>query len=204
MGVEVSVALTGLHLTEDEYLELCHEDVKAELIGGVLVVSTPASVRHEAIQGFLQAVLRFYIEAEGLGMVLGSRTPMRFKGDYFEPDLLFVARDRLDRLGAVFLDGPADVAVEISSPDSGALDRVIKRRAYEAGGVREYWLIDPEHRQAEFYRLDGEGRYRLILSGEAGKYESEAIAGFWLMVEWLWQEPLPRVPEVLRGLGLIK
>lgn len=96
MDPQLSATLTGLHLTEEEYLEFCHEDVKAELIGGVLVVSTPASVRHEAIQGFLQGVLRAYVEAQGPGMVLGSRTPMRLGGQYFEPDV-----SSLPKIGSV-------------------------------------------------------------------------------------------------------
>lgn len=104
----------------------------------------------------------------------------------------------------IFLEGPADVAVEITSPDSGALDRVVKRRVYETGGVKDYWLIDPERRQAEFYRLEGEGRYRLIFGGEEGEYRSEAIPGFWLQVEGLWQEPLPKVLDVLRELGVVR
>lgn len=193
--------LTGVHVTEEEYLEICDEDLKAELIGGVLVVSTPASVRHEQLQGFLQALLRTHVEAHSLGTVLGSRTPMRLEDEYFEPDILFVAQNRLERLGLVFLDGPADLVVEIVSPDSRALDRVVKRRAYEKHGVREYWLIDPERESAAFYLLE-EKKYEEILT-EEGIYRSQAVPGFWLKVAWLWQEPLPAVLEVLKELELI-
>lgn len=203
MATQISPALTGIHLTEEEYLELCDEDLKVELIGGVLVVSTPASVKHEKLQGFLQAVLRAYVEAYNLGLILGSRTPMRLGGQYFEPDVLFVAAGRLDRLGEVFLDGPADLVIEITSPDSGALDRVVKRRIYQEHGVGEYWLIDPEQQLAEFYRLNTQGRYQKAPMGREGKYHSKVISGFWLKVSWLWQEPLPAVLEVLKELGLI-
>lgn len=196
-------ALTGLRVTEEEYLELCDEDLKAELIRGVLVVSTPASVRHEQLQGWLQAILRAYVEAHDLGVVLGSRTPMRLGEEYFEPDLVFVARPHLEKLGPVFLEGPADVAVEITSPDSRALDRVVKRRAYEQHGVREYWLIDPERESAEFYVLTAKGRYRRASVGKSGVYRSQGIPGFRLRVEWLWQDPLPPLLAVLHELKLI-
>lgn len=201
--VHSSVALTGIHLTEEEYLELCDEDLKAELIGGVLIVSTPASVRHEQVQGFLQAILRAYVEAHGLGVVLGSRTPMRLRGQYFEPDILFVTQAHLERLGPVFLEGPADVVIEIASPESGALDRVVKRRAYGKHGVREYWLIDPERESAEFYILKAKGHYQQVAVGKEGVYRSRLISGFWLKLDWLWQEPLPPVLNVMHELGLI-
>jgi Uma2 family endonuclease len=193
--------LTGIPVTEEEYLEICDEDLKAELIGGVLVVSTPASVRHEQLQGFLLTLLRAYVEAHNLGMVLGSRTPMRLKDEYFEPDILFVARDRLERLGEVFLDGPADLVIEIVSPDLRALDRVIKRQVYEKHGVREYWLVDPERHSATFYLLEKDRFEEVPI--QYGIYRSQAVPGFWLKVDWLWQEPLPPVLEVLRELGLV-
>ncbi len=34
-------------------------------------------------------------------------------------------------------------------------------------------------------------------------YHSQAIKGFWLQIEWLWQEPLPTVLDTLRKLKLI-
>lgn len=193
--------LTGVHVTKEEYLEICDEDLKAELIGGVLVVSTPASIRHEQLQGFLLTLLRTYVDAHRLGLVLGSRTPMRLGEDYFEPDILFVTQERLDRVGEVFLEGPADLVIEIVSPDSRALDRVIKRRAYEKHGVQEYWLIDPERESATFYRLEGK-EYKEIPT-EGGIYRSQAIPGFWLEVDRLFQEPLPPILDVLKEFGLV-
>jgi len=46
-------------------------------------------------------------------------------------------------------------------------------------------------------------RLRLFGGGE-GAYRSEVIPGFWLRVEWLWQEPLPKVLDVLREMELIR
>ncbi len=61
----------------------------------------------------------------------------------------------------------------------------------------EYWLIDPLRERSEFYRLDAEGRYEVIFAGREGVYRSEVLPGFWLRVEWLWQEPLPHPLRVL-------
>jgi len=40
----------------------------------------------------------------------------------------------------------------------------------------------------------------MTFGGEEGEYRALASPGFWLRVEWLWQEPLP---HHLRALGEI-
>ena len=119
-----------------------------------------------------------------------------------EPDLLFVAAAHLPRLQETYLDGPADLVVEIVSPESAGRDRGEKFIEYEAGGVLEYWLLDPQRQWAEFYLLQN-GRYHLAFAGAAGEYRSTVLPGFWLRTEWLWQRPLPTVLTVIRELGLI-
>ena len=47
--------------------------------------------------------------------------------------------------------------VEIASPESRLRDRGEKFAEYEAGSVREYWLIDRERKEADFYRLGERG-----------------------------------------------
>ena len=61
--------------------------------------------------------------------------------------------------------------------------------------------VDAERRWAEFYRLE-EGRYRLTHAGAEGVVRSHAIPDFWLRVEWLWQQPLPPIFDLLRELGV--
>ncbi len=127
-----------------------------------------------------------------MGLVLSAPFQMKMKQGR-EPDLLFVAQEHLDRLKETYLDGPADLVVEIISPESLERDRGAKFVEYEAGGVPEYWLLDPLRRWVEFYRLGEDGRYRAAFAGAEGTYHSVALPGFWLRVEWLWQEPLPDV-----------
>jgi Uma2 family endonuclease len=118
------------------------------------------------------------------------------------PDLMFVARERQALLGQNRLNGPADLVVEVISPDSVTRDRVTKFAEYEQGGVREYWLPDPNVRQADFFRLDAEGRYQPISVDEDGVFRSNVLAGLWLRVDWLW-EPRPPLIEILRDWGLV-
>ncbi len=186
-------------MTYEEFL-VWADGSHAEWVDGDVVLMSPVSVRHQQILGFVYKLLEMYVESQELGVVLTAPFQMRLQNGR-EPDLLFVADHNLHRLGSTYLNGPADLAVEIVSPESVARDRGEKFYEYAEGGVPEYWLIDPQTRWAEFYRLDG-SHYRPAFAGEEGVYHSQVVPGFWLRVEWLWQVPLPRTLAVLRELGV--
>jgi Uma2 family endonuclease len=75
------------------------------------------------------------------------------------PDILFVAREHRDRIESLRLNGPADLIVELISPESVRRDRVEKLHEYAAAGVLEYWLIDtrPSPAPPVCYRLNSAG-----------------------------------------------
>jgi len=178
-------------MTYEEFLAWADEDTLAEWLDGEVVMYSPASRRHQDIADFLVSVMRPFVLQRGLGTVLSA--PFQVKLDASrgrEPDLLFVAREHLDRLQDTYLDGPADLVVEIVSEESVGRDRGAKFYEYEQAGIPEYWLLEPDRRWAEFYCLDA-GRYRPAFSGETGEYHSQVLPGFWLRVDWLWQDPLP-------------
>ncbi|NOZ05216.1 MAG: Uma2 family endonuclease [Chloroflexi bacterium] len=189
-------------MSYEAFLASFDEDTYAEWVNGEIIMMSPANDRHQDLSGFLESVLRSFVETHDLGIVRSAPFQMRLADTGREPDLLFVAQEHLDRLRKMYLDGPADLAVEIVSPESMGRDRGEKFYEYEAAGVREYWLIDPERERAEFYRLE-EGRYRLVEPDTEGRYHSAVLEGFWLQVDWLWEEPLPRVLDVLRELQVI-
>jgi Uma2 family endonuclease len=195
-------------MTYDEFLAWADEDTLAEWVAlpggevGEVVMYSPASRRHQGIADFLTSVTRSFVEQRDLGVVLSAPFQMRLEHGR-EPDLLFVASEHLARLKDTYLDGPADLAVEIVSPESAGRDRGDKFYEYEAGGISEYWLIDPQTERAEFYQLTAGGRYRQVSPNAEGVYRSTVLPGFWLKVEWLWQEPLPKTLDVLRALGVL-
>jgi len=192
-------------VTFEEFLEWADEDTWAEWINGEAIMVSPASDKHQEISNWLLTVLWMYIEAHDLGWLRSAPFLMRLSPTIArEPDLLFVTGEHLARVEETYLDGPADLAIEIVSPDSIARDRGEKFVQYEAGGVSEYWLIDPLRQQAEFYQLADDGRYRLALPEPDGFYHSRAVAGFRLRPDWLWQEPLPKVLAIARELGLLE
>ena len=202
---EIWLAPPKERMTYEEFLQWCNEDTWAEWVDGEVIMLTPASNRHQDLSDFLAFVMRGFVEARDLGIVRSAPFQMKTGPDLpgREPDILFIAQEHLGRLKETYLDGPADKVVEIASPESMGRDRGEKFYEYEKGGVREYWLIDPQRRRTEFYRLGEEGWYQLVPVDEEGVYRSGVIAGFWVKTSWFWEEPLPRVLDVLRELGVV-
>lgn len=188
-------------MSYEEFLAWCDEDTWAEWVDGEVVIMSPVSFFHQDLADFLVAVLRVFVETLDLGWVCSAPFLMRLaslsRGR--EPDILFVRKERMSLVQQTYLDGPADLVVEIISPESVVRDREEKFAEYERAGVQEYWLLDPQQKQAEFYVLGSDGHYRLT-TVEDGVYRSQVLQGFWLKVAWLWQEPLPKVLKVLKEL----
>ncbi len=188
-------------MTYEEFLEWADEDTLAEWVDGKVVMYSPASDRHQDLTRFLTVVLSTYTEILDLGVIRPAPFQMKLAHSGREPDLLFVAKENLSRLKETYLDGPADLVVEVVSPESVGRDRGEKFYEYQEAGIPEYWLIDPDREWAEFYRLGEDGLYRVVFAGREGIFRSEVLPGFWLRVEWLWQEPLPLVEDVLLEVG---
>ena len=192
----------ALKMTYEEFLEWADEDTYAEWVDGEVELMSPASAEHQDISGFLAAILRLYSEDHDAGRILTAPFQMKLPPHIRrgrEPDLIFLTKEHLTRLKKNFLDGPADWVIEIVSPESVLRDRGTKYAEYEAGGVREYWIIDAEAKRADFFVLDAEGRYQRALPDADGKYQSAVLDGFWINVHWLWQSPLPPVRQVLKA-----
>lgn len=191
----------GPQMSYEEFLAWADEDTLAEWVDGEVRMTSPASREHQEIGLFMGQTVGLYCQQHQLGQVILPPFQMKLGDSGREPDLLFVSRAHLDRLKDTHLDGPADLVVEIVSPESIGRDRGDKFYEYERAGIPEYWLIDPQTRRAEFYQLDDQGQYQLVPPDAEGVYRSAVLTGFWLRVGWLWQPP--RVLDVLRELSLI-
>ncbi len=194
-------ARSGLpRMSYEEFLDWSDEDTLAEWVDGKVEIMSPASAEHQDLSSFLTAMLRWYAEDHG-GKVLAAPFQMRLdnvrRGR--EPDVIFLLPASLPRLQRNYLDGPADLAIEIISPESIVRDRGAKYAEYEAGGVREYWVLDHATRRADFFVLDAEGRYQRAVPDANGHYQSTVLPDFWISVNWLWQTPLPRLRDVLQA-----
>jgi Uma2 family endonuclease len=190
-------------ISYEEFLKW-YDDVHAEWLDGEIIMGQPPTFEHQADSDFLTKLVGTYVEERDLGVVVSAPFQMRLRDQKSgrEPDLLFIAKENVGRITRTYLDGPADLVVEIISPESVARDRAEKFAEYEAAGIREYWLIDPQRKQAEFYLLDDEHHYQKVFSGKEGIFHSQVITEFYLQVEWLWQRPLPKMMRILKQMGI--
>ncbi len=202
-AVNPTVSSRG-YITFEEYLEQSSETRINEWVDGHIIEMPGASFEHQNIESFLLTVLRFFVENNDLGIVIPSPFAMKLEVQRRgrEPDIIFVGKEKAERVLRTYIDGPCDIAVEIISPESISRDRAEKFVEYEAAGIGEYWLIDPERKIAEFYGLSEVGRYSL-LSTEHGIFRSQVLVGFFLRIDWLWEKN-PSAIRALRELDQIQ
>jgi Uma2 family endonuclease len=201
MATRTPPAAPGEYVTLDEFLS-AYDGIAAEWVDGKVYPMAPVTNRHQNIVDFLGTLLRELVEETDAGIIRTSQLAMRIDNSLRVPDILFLATEHLDRLTETYVDGPADFAVEVVSPESRARDRGEKFYLYEQAGVREFWLVDPLRDVVELHRLGASGTYQPVLPDENGTLASMVLQGFWLRPEWLWRDRLPKVKDVLREWGV--
>ena len=192
----------GTPLSYDQFVRVVPEGRHLEWVDGEVVAMSPVSSRHQQIAGFLIALFQHYVEHKRSGIVHFAPFQMKLARSGREPDVMYIAEEHRDRLRRNHLLGPADLVVEIVSPESQDRDRVQKLAEYEEDRVPEYWLIDPDRGELAIHFLEEGGRYRLADLGD-GVIRSRVLEGMWIRVEWLWQEPLPPLLWVLKQWGML-
>ncbi|MFQ6119844.1 MAG: Uma2 family endonuclease [Methanosarcinales archaeon] len=188
-------------ISYQDFLELCDEDTLAEWVDGRIVRYSPASDMHQYLARWLTSILHIYVEEKKLGIILPAPFQMKTGAGLpgREPDILFIAKENLGRLKRTYVDGPADLVIEIVSEESRSRDRIDKFEEYEIGGVKEYWILEPDLKKADFFVLE---EFFFKKEEVQGIYRSEVLHEFWIKVDWFWN--LPPVLEVLKELGLIE
>ncbi|HYR07866.1 MAG TPA: Uma2 family endonuclease [Longimicrobium sp.] len=187
----------------EEFLD-SYDGVRAEWVDGKVEEMSPASDRHADISDFLITLLRVLVAGTNAGVVRSSQVAMRIGRVARVPDLLFLKAEHASRLTPSHVEGAADLAIEIVSPDSRERDRKQKFREYEQAEVAEYWIVDPLRETVELYRLDEQRRYALVAAeGDPPRLTSTVLPQFWIDPRWLWSSPMPDPMLVFREWGLI-
>jgi Uma2 family endonuclease len=189
-------------VTAELFNELVDEDTKAELIDGVMIVHSPASMEHDNVGGFIRALMSFSSDAKGLGLVLGPDALIYVApGRKCAPDVFFIRQEHVPMPLPKEFEGVPDLVVEVLPSSNRRYDLQKKRLIYQEAGVGEIWFVD-----AAFWRVIADRRQAERYTEEVvteGRLTSTAIAGFWINVSWLWTQPLPNrlscLQEILQG-----
>jgi Uma2 family endonuclease len=189
-------------MTAVEFFAVAPDDQKAELINGVLIVSPSPLDVHERENLFLLRLIGEYVEQHGLGEVRGSRTAVRLTDSHvFQPDVLFVCRDRDHIIEERGVFGAPDLVIEILSMATAQYDRGVKFQTYQQTGVRELWLIDPYGPAGtEFFQRQGD-TLAPVMADEKGWLNALVLPGFRLQLSWLWpNEKFITIQEALAAM----
>ena len=146
---------TTPRLKKAEELTDLPDDVRAELVDGVMLMVPLASGAHGWMATEISYAIRAWIGDRPLGRVFDSSTGFILRRDpdvLRAPDVAFVSADRLRELPPRgFLELAPDLAVEILSPSNGYVAMSRKIADYLRAGVRLVWVLDPETRTAAVY-----------------------------------------------------
>lgn len=181
----------GEALTLDSW-GLLSEEVDGELVDGRLVEEEMATIIHETIVSFLNALLRLWLGA-GRGLVAGSNAKFKVSSRRGrKPDLyLYLPDTKLPRADVPVVDVPPDIMVEVVSAGRGdqRRDRIEKLSEYERFGVRYYWIVDPELRSCEILELGADGRYAHAVTATEGRIDPvPGCPGLVVDLDELWRE----------------
>lgn len=173
-------------------LEALPDSVIGELVAGTLYASPRPAGPHT-------------LAASRLGIALGGpfdqgrggpggwfvlfEPELHLHEDVLVPNLAGWRRERMPRppRTAAFTLAP-DWVCEVLSPSTRALDRAVKLPVYAREGVRHVWLVDPEARTLEVFRLEGEHYSLLATHAGSARVRAEPFDAIELELAFLWGE----------------
>lgn len=153
-----------LQLTDEEFFELCHKhrDLQFERNAqGDLIIMPPTGGLTSNRNSDLNYQLNAWNRKKKLGKVFDSSGGFKLPNNADRsPDASFVTMEKWDSLTpqqqAKFLPLAPDFVIELASPSDKLSNIQAKMREYRDNGVKLGWLINPDNKSVEIYRINNE------------------------------------------------
>lgn len=126
------------------------EEWREELIGGKVVMMSPAASNHNRIAGNIYRIFSTYLLGKKCEPFGDGEIVYLTDEDHFVPDFIVVCDP--DKIKDDGVYGAPDLVVEVLSPSTMWNDRTHKKEVYARCGVQEYWLVSPGDKSVEVYR----------------------------------------------------
>jgi Uma2 family endonuclease len=128
------------------------DDKRYELIEGDLIMTPSPVTAHQRISGKIEFELRKHVLAHDLGEVFDAPLDVYLDDEnVFQPDIMFISKDRARIIGEKNIQGAPDLVIEILSESTAYKDMVQKKKLYAKFGVKEYWIVTPEEASITIY-----------------------------------------------------
>jgi len=174
---ENTIPIKGTYTYED-YNRL-PEGAPYQLIGGELIMTPSPMPYHQELSRELGFKLFSFVKKNDLGHMYYAPLDVYFsETDVYQPDILFIQKERAQIIGKTKIEGSPDIVIEILSPSTAYYDLRKKFRIYEKFGVKEYWIVDPELKRIEVYGNEN-SVYKIFSEAEnRGSVSSMVLKGF--------------------------
>jgi Uma2 family endonuclease len=128
--------------TFEDYMQL-QEGAPFQLINNELIM-LPLLI-HQLILGEFYDALKAFVKSQtDKGLIVLPPMDIHFDdGNVYQPDLVYISRDRIAEIAKSLIEGAPDLVVEILSPSNACYDLRQKKDIYEKFVVKEYIIIDP-------------------------------------------------------------
>ena len=192
--------IVAIDVSEDIYMRDYAESFH-EWVDGVITKTSPVTSKHDNLTGYSRELFRAYFAIKPIGVVKNAPFVMRLKNvkSRREPDLQIILNSNPGTLEDTYMDGAADICIEVVSQGSVTTDYSAKLEEYERGGVREYWLFDPMRETTTFYRLNEKGQFQAQQPESNHNYSTPLLPGFKVHIPTLWQPELPSIIDVIKS-----
>ena len=156
-------------MTYEDYAALPDDGRRYELHDGELSVTFAPGRTHQAIVGRLFAIMLEHVTTRELGEVYVSPFDTILSNTtVVQPDIVFIANERLAILAERGVEGAPTLVVEVISPSTARIDRVTKLALYARHAVPHCWIVDAAARTIEAYELEG-AAYRIGVKWDGRK-----------------------------------
>ena len=128
------------------------EEIRDEMLNGKIVLMSPRpAVNHNRVIGNIFFAFMGYLRGKTCEPFADGTDVYLTEKDRVVPDVMIICKKEIIKRNGVH--GAPDLIVEVLSPGTEKRDRGYKKDLYEKGGVREYWLVEPETQTVEVYLL---------------------------------------------------
>jgi len=198
----------GDRLTREEFhrrYEAMPENVKAELIKGVVYMSSPVRVKkHGKPHGRIMSFLGIYQFSTKSIDLLDNVTYIANEKYEPQPDAVLRIEENYGGKSWVndrdYLEGAPELVVEIAS-SSVSYDLHDKLEMYEQKGVQEYIVWRVLDNKNDWFGLE-KGKYKKFVSDKQGIIESKVFPGLRLNVKAMLKDDLQKVlADLQKGLA---
>ncbi|MCS6974647.1 MAG: Uma2 family endonuclease [Cyclobacteriaceae bacterium] len=146
-----------------EVYQMLPEGTLAEVFHGNLFMSPSPPTSHQRILRKLSVQFSNWVEHHKAGEVFIAPYDVYLdeEANVVQPDIIFISSAKSKGIRSNGFYGTPDLIVEILSPGNPRHDLEIKKELYERFGVTEYWVVNPDTREATGFHLEGK-RYTLL------------------------------------------